>query len=192
MFYGVTVEGDPWGYYELFTPTDLAHLQKTGLPVRVDSGCDIGQIFNDRGCECRDQLHHALRIIVDHGNGLIVHIPSQDGRGFGAATKMETEGLKNGIIVATNGQDPHEMDTDQAARELLGDHYDIRTYDGAGRILEALGVKSVSLETDNREKVEGISGSGIEVVRRSTETTGNNGSARHVRAKHRTGRYYDD
>lgn len=182
--YGVVLGNDPWKYYELFTPHPIEDINKRDVLVRIDSGCDIGQIFDDRGCDCREQLHAALSEIQEAGNGVVIHIPSQDGRGFGAATKMETEGYKRGIEVATNRGDLKAYDTITAARMLLGESFDIRTYTGAGRILGMLGVESVLLQTDNRLKAEGLAAAGIKVTRKQTNTTAARGAAHHVAAKH--------
>jgi 3,4-dihydroxy 2-butanone 4-phosphate synthase / GTP cyclohydrolase II len=175
---------DPWKYYELYTPRPIQDISTKNLLVRIDSGCDIGQIYNDNGCDCREQLHSTLRELQHVNDGVIIHIPGQDGRGFGAATKMETEGLKRGIRVITNQRDLRPMDTVAAAQQLLGRDFDIRTYEGAGKILNELGVDSIRLNTDNRLKVQGMSENGITVRRQATGTTGANGSLGHVQAKH--------
>lgn len=191
--YGLILNGDPWQYYEVFTPERLEAMPRKDLLVRIDSGCDIGQIYDDRSCDCREQLHTALREMQQTGNGAVIHIPAQDGRGYGAATKMETEGLKRGIEVATNHGQVESVDTITAARLLLGERFDIRTYDGAGQILGMLGIESVLLQTDNRLKTEGLTAGGIVVQRKPTGTTGLNGSQHHVAAKHKHARiYYGD
>lgn len=191
--YGLVLGDDPWQYYEVFTPERLETMPRKDLLVRIDSGCDIGQIYDDRGCDCREQLHTALQEMQQTGNGAVIHIPAQDGRGYGAATKMETEGLKRGIEVATNRGRLEPVDTITAARLLLGEHFDIRTYDGAGQILGMLGVESVLLQTDNRLKTEGLATGGIVVQRKPTGTSGANGSQHHVAAKHKhSDIYYGD
>ena len=191
--YGLVLEDDPWKYYDIFSPAPLKEIKKEDLLVRLDSGCDIGQIYNDKGCDCREQLHTALTEMLTRGQGLVVHVPGQDGRGYGAATKMETEGLKRGIQVATSINTLPPMDTVQAAKHLFGERYDIRTYDGAGRILAAMGISSIILQTDNRLKAEGLRAGGIGVTRKPTNTTGSNGSLSHILAKHKeAGTYYSD
>ncbi|QQS18138.1 hypothetical protein IPL68_05900 [Candidatus Saccharibacteria bacterium] len=189
--YGLVVPDDTWKFYELFSPKPIVRVAKKDLIVRVDSGCDIGQIYDDRGCDCREQLHTALGQIINKDEGIILHIPAQDGRGYGSATKMETEGYKNGTPVATNKANPKKVDTLVAAQRLLGDTFDIRTYTGAGRILTALGIERISLQTDNVSKARGIASSGINVVRRPTGTTSSRGAGEHVAAKHRHELYND-
>jgi GTP cyclohydrolase II len=188
--YGLVLDDDPWKYYEVFTPQPIEEMPAKELLVRIDSGCDIGQVYDDRGCDCREQLHTALTDIQQLGSGAIIHIPSQDGRGFGAATKMETEGLKRGIQVATNHGNLETFDTITAAKRILGPDFDIRTYDGAGRLLSMLGVESVLLQTDNRLKADGLTAGGITVTRRPTNTTGARGAIHHVEAKHQHSEIY--
>jgi GTP cyclohydrolase II len=105
---------------------------------------------------------------------------------------METEGIKRGIAVATNHNNPVPTDTITAAESLLGREFDIRTYDGAGKLLGMLGIQSVILQTDNRLKAEGLSKGGLIVSRRATHTSGSNGSSHHIEAKHRHEIYYGD
>jgi len=182
--YGLVLKNDPWKYYEIISPFPIENTPEEDLFIRIDSGCDIGQIYNDDGCDCREQLHSAVKNMRNHGSGIIIHIPSHDGRGFGAAIKLETEGLKRGLKVATNAKQAQPMDTISAAKALLGDDFDIRTYDGVGDILKMLKVKSVLLITDNRLKVQSLESCGIQVKRNPTNTKGANGSSCHIAAKH--------
>lgn len=188
--YGVVLDNDPWKYYEILTPRRLEKMSAKNMLVRIDSGCDIGQIYDDHGCDCREQLHTALEDIQNVENGLVIHIPAQDGRGFGAATKMETEGLKRGIELVTNKGDTEQLDTITAAKKVLGEEFDIRTYGGAGKVLEVMGIESVMLQTDNKLKLEGLAEGGIKVERKATNTSGSNGSKRHVKAKHEHSKIY--
>ena len=195
--YGVNVANDPWGYYEVLSPVPITEIggnsdEDGGVVVRVDSGCDIGQIFDDRGCDCREQMHLTLEQMTKEGAGVVLHIPSQDGRGYGAATKMETEALKSGVPAVFESP-PDGVDTVTAAHLVFGpERYDIRNYAGAALVLQALGHGAVRLNTDNRAKIQGLERGGISVTRRPTGTTGSNGSANHLAAKHATVQYISD
>ncbi|MES2971298.1 MAG: hypothetical protein V4702_03195 [Patescibacteria group bacterium] len=188
--YGILLEDDPWQYYEVFTPRRIEKMTGSDLLVRIDSGCDIGQIYDDHGCDCREQFHGALAEMQQLGRGVVIHIPAQDGRGYGTATKMETEGLKRGIEVATNHSNAKPVDTITAAQMVLGTEFDIRTYRGAGRLLTMLGLRSIILQTDNRLKTAGVISEGIDVRRTPTNTSGANGSMQHVEAKHLHSKIY--
>jgi len=185
--------GDPWKYYEIVSATPLEDISRKGpMTIRVDSGCDIGQCYHDGGCDCREQLHEAL-IEAQTRDGLVIHIPSQDGRGYGMATKMATEGGKRGISVGYN-DGLSAMDTIEAATRLLGPNYDIRTYESVGQMLMTLGFTKVNLLTDSRRKLDALEKAGLEVFRQPTNTqkNGNHHAHNHVQAKHRTPDYFAD
>lgn len=159
---------DPWKFYQIISGEKLSSFLNRDpsipVPLRIDSGCDSGQIYHDRGCECRDQLHKAIDKSIDEG-GLIIHIPTQDGRGYGMVTKMETEGIKRGFPMTFNRKNPIPVDTIKAAKLVFGEseEFDIRTFDGVARILKSLGVPKICLMTDNRTKISHMRRAGIEV-----------------------------
>lgn len=89
---------DNWGRYHTLIACPEMDVQ-TGMPkfknpenilVRTDSGCVTGQVFHDKTCDCRQQLHQAMEEINARGEGIIVHIPGQDGRGMGLDFKLGT------------------------------------------------------------------------------------------------------
>lgn len=187
--YSVSFKSDIWENYEIISGLPLNESISPDMIIRFDSGCDSGQLYDDVSCDCRDQFHNALSAIKQEGNGIVIHIPSHDGRGYGMAGKMETELYKAGIAGVI--QDPQEpIDTIRAARLLYGDNYDIRTYSGAAQILKALGLTKVRVITDNSEKFKAIKAIGIEVVRVKTETNKEE-SLPHIQAKQQTPPYND-
>lgn len=197
--YGIILPDDQWQYYEIFTTRPLEHMidcsADDNILVRIDSGCDTGQLFGDRGCECREQLHDALHSMQteEKNNGIIIHIPSQDGRGYGVVTKMETEIMKQGLV-RVKGKAKlgvvETVDTNIAAKALLGDNYDIRDYFGAGKILNIFGFTDIRLLTDNNDKVNHLRQMDITVEKVPTGTTGEeNGCEEHVQAKLRLKKY---
>ncbi|UCE08104.1 MAG: hypothetical protein JSW07_08790, partial [bacterium] len=52
------------------------------------------------------------------------------------------------------------------ANVALGFQDDLRTYEIAASILKLINVKSIVLFTNNPEKIKGLSGNGIDIVRR--------------------------
>lgn len=129
---------DEWGQYEVLLKADLDlgtlmpifDTSKT-IIVRPDSGCATGQRFTDRTCDCREQLHLTMKKIADVGQGIIIHMPTQDGRGKGLGFKLATLWL----------QDELEVNTVESASLLTHDGFiDVRTYGGAIAILKFLGV----------------------------------------------------
>lgn len=198
--YPFTVEkiiqkNDSWKIYyiiskEVVSPTTSI---SDSILVRVDSGCVSGQIYDDETCDCLDQLHDALKQMAkdDFCNGIIIHIPGHDGRGFGTAPKAETEIYKRGGRGRIHSTDP--LDTIAAAKLLYGvdNYYDLRSFDGVAQLLKAKGIKKVTLLTDNIEKVNALRDCGIEVSRQKTDT--NKASClNHITAKMNSSLYFSE
>jgi GTP cyclohydrolase II len=121
--------------------------------VRVHSECLTSEVFGSLKCDCREQLHAAIAKIQEHGSGIIVYL-RQEGRGIGLGNKIRAYALQ------ARGADTVE------ANHQVGFESDLRTYDVAAAMLENLGVRGVSLMTNNPRKVSGLREHGIEVVRR--------------------------
>lgn len=195
--YGLLLTEDVWQYAEVITMGDLRSLRdEPYIHVRIDSGCDIGMLYGDEGCDCRQQLHIALQDISENG-GFIIHLPTQDGRGYGMNTKLETEAHKQGIPSVFNRHNPVRTGTTKVAKHLLGDDtYDIRTYDRIGAMLGELGFRTLSVMTDNIKKIEHISHHGrISVKRRATDSINDPTNAHcrhHIEEKHNSALYYSD
>jgi len=140
---------DPWEKYTVLYKGEVDKhfmpvLSKEVLTIRTDSGCETGQVFHDLSCECRDQLHMAMKLIEERGEGMIVHIPGQDGRGKGIGFKLATLWL----------QDTVGMDTVESASSLAK-VIDVRTYTGVVAVLRFFGIRSnvhIDLATNNPEK----------------------------------------
>jgi 3,4-dihydroxy 2-butanone 4-phosphate synthase/GTP cyclohydrolase II len=121
--------------------------------VRVHSECLTGDLFGSLRCDCGEQLHHAMEMIVQQGGGAIVYL-RQEGRGIGLTAKLRAYQLQD------KGLDTVE------ANLHLGFPADLRDYGLAGDILRQLGIKSVRLMTNNPEKVHGLEAAGIPVRER--------------------------
>lgn len=117
------------------------------VTIRIDSGCETGQVFHDATCECREQLLKAMGELVREGGGLIVNIPRQDGRGMGLPFKLATLYL----------QDSLGVDTVESAQLLEPSaSRDVRDYAGVVAILRFLGAKSSTtfrVLTNNEKKL---------------------------------------
>jgi len=121
--------------------------------VRVHSQCLTGDVFASERCDCRAQLEFSLRRIAKERAGILLYL-AQEGRGIGLINKLKAYALQD-----------QGLDTVEANRRL-GFAADSRDYDFAAAALEALGVRSVRLLSNNPDKIEQLERGGIRVVKR--------------------------
>lgn len=126
---------------------------KENVSVRLHSECLTGDVFGSKRCDCQDQLHRALREIEEKGEGLLIY-SRQEGRGIGILNKLKAYKLQD------EGYDTVE------ANHQLGFEDDLRDYAIAAQIIKDLGIKSVSLKTNNPLKIKGLEQYGINVASR--------------------------
>jgi GTP cyclohydrolase II len=125
---------------------------KEPTPTRLHSECLTGDTFGSYRCDCGDQLEVSLKRLAGASNGVLLYL-RQEGRGIGIGPKVAAYALQD-----------RGLDTVQANRHLGFDD-DLRTYDGAGAMLEALGISSILLYTNNPAKLAGLLSCGIRATR---------------------------
>ena len=123
------------------------------VPLRVHSQCHTGDVLGSLRCDCRDQLEAALSYVNARGMGAVVYM-KQEGRGIGLLNKIKAYQLQD------LGLDTVE------ANQYLGYPGEARDYAVAARIIGLLGIKSVSLMTNNPDKISKLTAEGVAVVDR--------------------------
>jgi 3,4-dihydroxy 2-butanone 4-phosphate synthase/GTP cyclohydrolase II len=119
----------------------------------MHSKCLTGDTFHSIRCDCRWQLHEAMRLVVEAGAGVIVYL-DQEGRGIGLLNKLKAYALQDA------GADTVE------ANERLGFAPDLRNYGIGAQILLDLGVRAIRPITNNPRKLVGLEGYGIRLGER--------------------------
>jgi GTP cyclohydrolase II len=122
------------------------------VPVRMHSSCLTGDSFGSLRCDCGDQLRMSIEILRESG-GVLLYL-DQEGCGIGLANKMRAYALQD------SGLDTID------ANMALGFESDERRYDIAARMLALLGIRQVTLLTNNPSKVSGLSEAGIAILGR--------------------------
>ena len=139
--------------------------------VRVHSSCATGDIFGSLRCDCGDQLHKAMQMIDQEGNGAVIYL-IQEGRGIGLMEKMKAYKLQE------DGMDTVD------ANICLGHLADERDYGVGAQILRELGVHIMRLLTNNPVKRVGLEAYGLEIVENvPVETVPNPYNERYLRTK---------
>jgi len=121
--------------------------------VRMHSRCLTGDVFHSRRCDCGVQLHRAMELITEAGQGVIVYL-DQEGRGIGLLNKLRAYALQD------DGDDTVQ------ANERLGFKADLRDFGIGAQILRDLGLSTLRIMTNNPRKLVGLEGYGLEIVER--------------------------
>jgi GTP cyclohydrolase II len=117
--------------------------------VRMHSECLTGDVFGSARCDCGPQLREAVERISERG-GVLLYL-RQEGRGIGLYNKLDAYALQD------DGLDTY------AANAALGLPEDGRDYTAA-QMLEALGVDSFELLTNNPDKARQLRDHGADVT----------------------------
>jgi 3,4-dihydroxy 2-butanone 4-phosphate synthase/GTP cyclohydrolase II len=167
-----------WQISTYISPTGAEHavLKFAQTPssqpvVRVHSECLTGDVFGSKRCDCGPQLQEAIRLIEENGHGYVIYLRDHEGRGIGLAEKIRA------YVLQDSGQDTVE------ANISIGQPVDDRTYEDAAEILNRLKVKSLTLLTNNPEKIAAIKATGISLTTAPLEVIANKHNQKYLETK---------
>ncbi len=121
--------------------------------TRLHSACFTGDVLGSLKCDCQQQLHLAMKRIIDKGKGILLYI-NQEGRGIGLSNKIRAYSLQD------QGFDTVE------ANHRLGFEDDERDFRLGSEVLKKLGYHHTSLMTNNPAKITILETQGITVHER--------------------------
>ncbi|MCL4371703.1 hypothetical protein M1373_00055 [Candidatus Marsarchaeota archaeon] len=173
---------DRWGNYEVLASANRleANLmprfgKKDEVYLKIDSGCRSGEMYLDNTCTCRQQLIESMKIINSHGSGLLITIPTQEGRGHGFAKKYATLAL----------QEYQGYDTYEAAK-AVNRKVDIRDYYGVVALLKFFGLERdhpITVIANNRSKLKELEENGYNPKLKPLEIKADRHTRKHLKAK---------
>lgn len=119
--------------------------------VRVHSECLTGDVLGSLRCDCGPQLEASLQRVAEAGRGVVLYLRGHEGRGIGLAHKLRAYELQE------RGRDTVDANLD------LGLPADARDYSIAAQMLVDLGVRSLTLLTNNPQKLTALTEHGLKV-----------------------------
>jgi 3,4-dihydroxy 2-butanone 4-phosphate synthase / GTP cyclohydrolase II len=122
--------------------------------VRVHSECLTGDALGSLRCDCGMQLQEAIRLVSHSDGGAVIYVRGHEGRGIGLVNKIRAYALQD------RGRDTVQANTD------LGFPDDARGYAMAVQIIKQLGIKSLTLLSNNPRKSAALEHHGIRVNKR--------------------------
>lgn len=139
--------------------------------IRIHSECFTGDVVHSQRCDCGEQLEKSISLIQSHGHGYIIYLRDHEGRGIGLTEKIKAYQLQDA-----------GMDTIDANLHL-GHEIDARDWSDAVAIVTALGVKKVTLLTNNPNKVHALRAAGVEVTQANLTVAPNTFNEKYLATK---------
>lgn len=122
--------------------------------VRIHSACFTGDVLGSAKCDCGSQLDAAIEAIIRSGDGVLLYLLRQEGRGIGLTNKIRAYALQ------AAGHDTI------SANVALGLPVEARDFGIAAACLAQLRLDRIRLLTNNPIKVTAMVEHGIDVQSR--------------------------
>ncbi|KAG7673712.1 hypothetical protein Ndes2526B_g02831 [Nannochloris sp. 'desiccata'] len=133
----------------------VGNVDRDTVLARVHSESMLGDIFGSERCDSGSQLDAALEQIAKAGNGVLVYLRGQQGRGLGLADELKAYTAAGAAA---------EVCVTPGALEDSSFPVDARDYGVAAHILKDLKVGSVQLLTNNTTKLNCMKAHGIKAT----------------------------
>jgi len=172
------LENEDWKISTYISPTGAEHailkfdsaINHEPL-VRIHSECLTGDVFGSKRCDCGPQLEEALSQIEKNGHGYVIYLRDHEGRGIGLAEKIKA------YVLQDSGQDTVQ------ANVSIGQPVDDRTYEDAVAILTRLQLTSLTLLTNNPEKLAALQNAGLTVTAAPLQVMANKHNQKYLETK---------
>jgi 3,4-dihydroxy 2-butanone 4-phosphate synthase/GTP cyclohydrolase II len=139
--------------------------------VRIHSECFTGDVLHSQRCDCGEQLELSLKKIQAHGHGNVLYMRDHEGRGIGLTEKLKA------YVLQDQGMDTVEANID------LGHAVDARDWSDAVAILKELGVTTLTLLTNNPQKVLALRASGFGIEQEHLDISTNEFNEKYLKTK---------
>jgi 3,4-dihydroxy 2-butanone 4-phosphate synthase / GTP cyclohydrolase II len=139
--------------------------------VRIHSECFTGDVLHSQRCDCGEQLELSLKKIEAHGHGYVLYMRDHEGRGIGLTEKLKA------YVLQDQGLDTVE------ANIKLGHAVDARDWSDAVAALKDLGATSLTLLTNNPQKVLALRASGFDVEQEHLDISTNEFNEKYLKTK---------
>lgn len=124
-----------------------------GLLVGVHSECLTGDIFRSIGCDCGQQLEKSMAAVAEEGRGVVIYLRGRDSERLGLGPRIQECAMRNG---RANSLDlGHGHGPTSTENSVTG-----------AQILDALGIQTVRLVTNDPFIADSLSSYGVDVVER--------------------------
>jgi len=146
-------------------------IQGNSTLVRVHSECLTGDVLGSLRCDCGSQLERAMKMIEEAGTGVVIYLRDHEGRGIGLTEKIRAYELQD------RGLDTIE------ANLALGHDVDERDFVDAAEILAVIGIREITLLTNNPTKVQNLQSAGLKVTAQKLDGDTNKFNQKYIETK---------
>ena len=122
------------------------------MPLRIESACLFGHVFNSVQCDCGFQLDEAMARMAKLGRGIVAYGIDHDARGLGIETHFR-------IYVYRQTE---KLDSEQVY-ERFNQPLDSRDYSPVAVMLRDVGAEKIELLSNNKRRLAFLQSHGFEV-----------------------------